>query len=135
MDDLRNSDSLSQITQSLRRIQTEGGDSNFVIFTSDASKNYYIQFACAKGKTVLYAEAAGNGVLDEEDKLTADKVNWLLDSGWYLRGSESMPNFFRKWDSETDEDREAIAQATLQAMAETYGMDLNQPLQVELVLE
>jgi hypothetical protein len=33
---------LEQIVAALRQIQDDGGDSNFVVFTADPLKNYYI---------------------------------------------------------------------------------------------
>jgi hypothetical protein len=124
---------ISVIADSLRRIQTEGGDGNFVIFTADVKKNYFVQFAGAQGKTDLYAEAVGNEVLPRGATLQPNQIARLQAMGW--NPPVDSPNFNREWKATNDEERLSIAREVMRVLVEIYGMQPDQPLAVELELQ
>ncbi len=126
-------DNLSIIADSLRRIQTEGSNGNFVIFMADAKKNYYVQFMGARDKTNLYAEAVGNKVLPRAAALGPDLVARLQAMGW--NPPEKSPNFYREWEAASDKDRQSIAHEVMRVLVEVYGVQPDQPLAVELELQ
>ena len=121
------------VSDSLRRVQEEGGRGNFVIFTSDEGKGYYIQFAAARGQTSFWAEAVSNDVLKPEFALDAERMERLKSLGWK---GEPGRNFFRNdWQASNDEERTQIAEEVLRTFVEVYGYEPDQPLEVNLVLE
>lgn len=125
--------SLSTIADSLRRVQEEGGHGNFVIFTSDEQKGYYIQFAVGRGQKSFWAEAVSNDVLKPDFALGAERIERLKSLGWQ---SESGRNFFRNdWQASNDEERTQVAEEVVRTLVEVYGYEADQPLDVNLVLE
>jgi hypothetical protein len=127
-------DNLKTIINSLKRIQKEGGAGNFVIFTADANKNYYIQFAGEAGSSKLYAEAVSNNYLPPQFRLGEKQIIQLQSIGWNTPPPDGV-NFYREWHAKTDEDRLIIAQEIMHTFVEVYGLNPNQSLNVELVLD
>lgn len=123
-------DVLAKITESLRCIQEEGGEGNYVHFVVGAEMNYYIQFAAECGRTSLYAEAVSNEYLKPEFALTTEQIAHLRSMGWNAPG----PNFYQDREAITDEDRLQIAQEVIQALVEVYGWVPGQPIGIELWL-
>jgi hypothetical protein len=125
---------LAMIAESLRRIQEEGGEGNFAIFTVGAQKNYYVQFQAGRGQMSLYAEAVSNEWLEPEFALSSEQIMHLQSMGWNAP-DVSSPNFYRDWEAVTDEDRLQIARGVMRTFAEVYGWMPGQPIDVELMLE
>lgn len=134
-------ENLSTITENLRRIQTEGENisGNVAIFIADEERNYYIQFAAGRddmpfgrAATSLYAEAVGNEVLLPEHALDADQVSRLEALGW--NPPRHSPNFYRTWTAASDEERKVIGELVLKTFSEVYGISLEQPVVVEVMI-
>jgi hypothetical protein len=124
---VRLDNSLSAITESLRRIQTEGAiQGNFVIFEAEVGKRPFVQFMVNSDKT-LYAEAVGD---DTEYPLTPEQKERLRAMGW--NPSQYVPALTREWSAHDDMDRLVIARAVVLIFAEVYGVALSEPLQVDL---
>ena len=132
-------ENLRIIVSSIRQIQEEGGNMNFVIFHAHKEKNYYIQIAAGYGNPVLYVEAVGNDVLSLENRLNNDKISILKSNGWNPPGGEfTTENFYRDdydWVALDDEDRLIIAKEILHTFIEVYGFSSNQKIDVEVTLE
>ncbi len=125
---------LQTIVTALRRIQNEGGDSNFVIFNADSEKNYYIQFASEQGSKELDAEAVSNNYLEPPFALSKERTLCLEELGWNSPHDKDS-NFSRTWVAEYDETRLLIAQVVMRTFVEIYGMPPEQSLSVNLCLE
>ena len=120
------------IADALRRIQEEGGENNFVIFTADQERNYYIQFAIGRGQTTFLAEAVSNQFLSPEHALSNEQIARLESMGWdHQEGS----NYCRYWEASSDEERSDIAQEVMRTFIEVYGISPNDPIETKLVLE
>lgn len=124
------------IAESLRRIQREGGGDNFVIFSLDEEKGYYIQAAARSGEPLLWAEAVSNKFLKSEFALDARRMARLQSLGWHAPEEPSkFRNFHREWAADSDEDRLRVAREMVQVMVEVYGWEPNQLVGVELVFQ
>jgi hypothetical protein len=120
------------IAEALKRVQTEGGKGNAVIFIADEQKNYYIQFAAANGQTELYAEASDNKYLSSRYALSDEQIAKLEGLGW-TRKNEG--NHYRNWSANTDEERLAIGEEVMRTFIEVYGISPNGSIEIELILE
>ena len=124
------------IAEFLRRLQEEGGRGNFVIFTVDSRKGYYIQCAAGYGQARLWAEAASNEFVDPEFALSSERSARLESMGWNApRKSSKIANFHREWEANGGEDRSRIASEIVRAMVEVYDGAPDQQIGVELVLQ
>lgn len=130
-------DKLTLIATALQRIQEEGSKENFVIFTADLKKNYYIQFSGEVGQTALYAEAVSNKFLKPEFALTAGQIDTLRSLGWEipLTSVGDSPNFYRRWEAANDDDRLAIAQIVISTFEAVYHWTPERPLVVDFGLD
>ena len=124
---------LSLIKDNLRRIQEEGGSGNFVIFLADEQANYFIQFAGQNRDPMLIGEAPENRLIPDAFTLIPAKLKILEDLGWQFHAHSGM-NYSQEWQAVTDKHRSAIAQVVLQTFQQVYGVDINQPLKVEINL-
>jgi hypothetical protein len=128
-------DNLHKIALSLKRIQAEGGDHNFVIFTvGDDEAGYYLQFAGGLARTLLYGEAVSNHFLQEEWKLGQQQIDKLQTLGWQPPTSDKV-NFYCEWQAKSSEDRVAIAEMVIKTFTEVYGLNLDRGLHINLHLE
>ena len=123
-------DRLTLITSALQRIQEKGGRENFVIFTSDIKKNYYIQFLGKVGQPTLYAEAVSNQFLPAGAALTDEQMRHLRELGWQPPNRDT-PNFHRQWEAPDEVACQEIARQVLQAFEMVYGFTSGQPLSVD----
>jgi len=133
------SSNLSAIVASLRLIQEEGGH-NFVIFTADAEKNYYIQFSYVRGEPKLHSEAVSNQALARAFALNSTQIARLKTMGWHppevLRTEPGRANFYREWEATNDDERLLlIGRDVMRTFVEVYGCLPNQPISVEIKLE
>jgi hypothetical protein len=122
------------IAHTLKRIQEEGGDSNFVIFIADSTANYYVQAAGQNGDPNLYLEAVHNDYIDVNYKLDAGALTKLEALGW-VDPAPDNGNFYKDWQANSDEARLKIAQDVVRTFIEVYGFDSDQELDVNLNLE
>jgi len=112
----------SQIALNLRKIQKDGGEGNFVIFTVDAEANTYIQLTGRKDDAKMIAETPGN-------------QNDLLEIlGWQPPTDDEM-NYQRTWWASSHEERLMVAQEIMRTFKEVYGVEGDRPLDVNLNLE
>lgn len=122
---------LEQIADALRQIQEDGGDSNFVVFTADAAKNYYIQFVGELAHDSLFGEAVSNEFLEPPFTLTLSQEARLRELGWQA----GEGNFYQEWFASNDEERQEIAQLVMQTFIEVYDISPTQPLEIIVNLE
>ena len=122
---------LEQITAALRQIQEDGGDSNFVVFTADPAKNYYIQFVGELAHDSLFGEAVSNEFLEPPFTLTLSQEARLRELGWQA----GEDNFYQEWFASNDEDRQEIAQLVMQTFIEVYNIPPKQTIDVVVNLE
>ena len=125
-------DQRASIAQSLWRIQNEGGQSNFVIFSPDNTPKYYVQFAGEQGSPTLHAEAVSNEFLDARSSLDQNQIARLQSLGW--NPPDSLPNFYQDFQVHTDEGRLQIAGYVLRTLREVYGWSGDTPISVNLIL-
>jgi hypothetical protein len=125
---------IGMIAQHLGRIQQEGGQGNFVVFSADDKANYYIQFAGQKGGNALYAEAAGNPVIPKNYRLDQEKQTKLLELGWTPPTQDGV-NYSKQWQAVSYDDRIQIANTVMRTFVDVYGIDLDHPIDPNLVLE
>ena len=126
---------VTAIAQTLKRIQSEGGQGNFCIFIADADKNYYIQFAARANDAALYAEVVGNQVLKSDAKLTESQHQQLLAAGWHKQSFEVHGNYSREWTAFDDADRLSIAEAVMHTLTRIYGVPSDRTIDVNLELQ
>jgi hypothetical protein len=125
---------INLIKEMLRRIQREGGNSNFVTFVADAEKNYFIQFASEAGATRLYGEAVSNEFLEPQYALNTNQMAHLLSLGW-APPAGGYVNYNYEWHTTTNEDRRRIAKKVVQTFIEVYGVTPDETMDVNLVLQ
>jgi hypothetical protein len=130
-------DNVEIIAATLQRIQEEGKRNNFAIFEGDVRRNYYIQFSAEPGSTFLTAEAVSNRFLKPENILSPDQQARMRQLGWTPPqiGNNKGPNFYWRWEADTDAARQAIAELIVRTFVEGYGLAPDKPLIVSLVLE
>ena len=122
---------LEQIVDALRQIQDDGGDSNFVVFTADPVKNYYIQFVGELAHDSLFGEAVSNEFLEPPFTLTSAQEARLRELGWQEGGG----NFYQEWFASDDEDRQEIAQLVMQTFVDVYNVSPHQSIEIIVNLE
>lgn len=125
-------DPVTKITETLRRIQEEGGKGNFVILIANAEKNYYIQVIGHKDDPALFAEAVSNHFLDSMHGLDQRHINRLEELGW--NSPSSIPNFHREWNARDDQERISIANEILETFIEVYGWKPDQGIHIDIAL-
>ena len=124
------------IAHNLKRIQSEGGDSNFVIFIANQDANYYIQVAGQNGDSNLYIEAVNNDYISRQYKLEAAALSKLKELGWADLDPDGSGNYYQNWQVNSDEVRLQIAVNLMNTFMEVYGFDSNyEELEVNLNLE
>ncbi len=124
-------ENLANIAAALRQIQDDGGDGNFVVFTADPAKNYYIQFVGELGHADLFGEAVSNEFLERPYRLTHAQEDRLRELGWQA----GEGNFYQEWFASNDEDRQEIAQLVMQTFVEVYNISPAQPVDIVVNLE
>ena len=124
---------LSAIVTALHRLQTEGQEDAYCIFTASIAKNYYIQFSGSSAERKLYAEAVSNRFLEETHTLNAQKLTALTRLGWLFDPQEA-PNFYRICVADRADDRADIAKIVVRTLVEIYGLQIDQPLIVNVTL-
>lgn len=127
-------DKLSEILDALQRLYLEGGDNNYAIFTANLQKNYYIQLTGQKQASSFTAEAVSNRYLAPEFKLSAYQKDQLVSLGWRNNAAIS-PNFYQEFAVHSTDDFETIASQILETFTTVYGLQPDQPLIVNIVLE
>ncbi len=120
------------ISDSLKKLQSEGGMGNFAIFKADDKKNYYIQFSGAKGEKALYAEAVSNDFIKPENKISEGKIQLLQKLGWKTKVGE---NYQKVFITSTDEDRKKVEEEMLLIFRDVYGVELQGKIEEEIVFQ
>ena len=128
----------TQIVEHLRRIQTEGNiNENFVIFTADRVKNYYVQFATESVEdsqglpyVSFYAEVVSNHYLEPEHQLTASQVQQLEALGW--QRPDLTDNFHQAFQANSDLERAEIARLVIRTLEDVYGFTRFGQIEVEI---
>jgi len=119
------------VFENLRRIQTEGGDDNFVVF--QFSPEIYIQFAGQPGESQLYGEAVSNKYLDGF-QLDETQHARMLALGWKAPGKND-PNYFQNFEVTDDSRRFSVARLVLETIEQVYRIQLPIDIEVNLNLE
>jgi len=121
------------IAEAIRSIMEEGGDGNFAIVKADEAKNYYAQFAAARGADGIYAEVVGNEFLSRDGSLTVTQLEELSNRGW--ESSESG-NLSREWKQiSSREDRLKVADHIISIFKEIYDVYKGKKISVDVTLE
>jgi len=121
------------IAEAIRSILEEGGDGNFAIVKADEAKNYYAQFAAARGEDGIYAEVVGNDFLSRDSSLTVSQLDELSNRGW--KPSESG-NLSREWDQlSSEEDRLKVADHIISIFEDVYEVSIDKKISVDVTLE
>lgn len=126
------SGNLVVMAQSLKQVQEEGGQANAVIFTADPERNYYVQFAGAKGQPELYAEAVSNQYIPQAYALSDEQSAQLEAMGWSLQPGG---NYIREFEASSDDERMAIAKEVLRVFVEVYGVSADAYIDANLILQ
>lgn len=125
-------DDVTQLVfEGLSRIQTRGGEENFVIF--HFSPQVYIQFAGERGNPELRAEAVGNAYLPKPYQLDRGQVSRLISLGW--KGPYESGNHFQAFRVENDLHRIQVARLVVNTAKEVYGVTPSVDMDVEVNLE
>ena len=122
---------LERIAAALRQIQEDGGDGNFVVFTADPLKNYYIQFVGELAQDSLFGEAVSNKFLEPPYSLSIAQETRLRALGWQA----GEDNFYQEWFASNDEERQKIAQLVMQTFIDVYDISPTQPIEIIVNLE
>lgn len=117
-------DATSTILENLRRIQTEGGDGNFVIF--ELPSGDYVQFAGENGGTRLYGEASHDEI-SETQRLKLESLGWQITPDDY--------NYNREWHTNTESGRKEVVDFVMNTLKTVYGFKATDTLTVNLNLE
>ena len=119
------------IVSSLHRIQEEGGNGSFTVFSFDP---YFIQIMALKDEP-LYAEAVSNNFLEGDFRLNEDQMNRLETMGW-LPPEELQVNYWQdNLSGNNDDERMVIARLVIQTFKEVYYLPEGEELKVEIILE
>jgi len=105
-----------------------------VIFTVDLEANTFIQLVGKKDDAKLYAETPSNRVIPDGHQLSEDQNDRLEVLGWQSPTGDEL-NYHRTWRANSHEDRLMTAQEIMQTFVEVYGVEPDQPLDVNLNLE
>jgi len=122
---------VESILDVLYRLQTEGGDGNFAIFTVNEEKNYYLQVSAQAGATQLYCEAVGDAYLKPENKLNPEQYLGLIRYGWV----RTAGNYTFIEEVHSPETRQSLADFIHKTLTTVYGLNPQAELDVELILE
>jgi hypothetical protein len=128
-------DNLSKIANALKRVQTEGNNKAYAVFTANDSKNYYVQVGNANDIYLLHTEAVSNRYLEKDNRLQANQINMLKSLGWNEpeKGSKKgIPNFYRVWKAIGDDTRLVIAQNLLDTLIKVYGFNNSEPINIKM---
>ncbi|GEM_PF-1940432 len=101
---------------------------NFVVFVSDAIKNYYIQFDYDFEKATLNGEVVGNDFLAPACRIKPSQIEWMNKRGWKpLENS----NFGQQWSNMGTHKLQDVTRETTELFQTVFGADENTPLTVE----
>lgn len=121
-----------KIAHSLKRITSEGGNGNFVIFLIDSGKNYYMQAAAIKGAVEVFVEIVGNSVLASKDRLTQDQINIIKELGW--EGDKGQ-NFSRSFEVVPANKFDHAINTIARVLEEVFGVKSEKEIEIQLTLE
>jgi hypothetical protein len=116
------------IKEQIEKIQQHDRGS-FVIFETDARKNYYIQLLNT-GNDTIYAEASTAATRTKKIQLNDSQNHKLVELGWMYPQLNEI-NYQRDWLLTTDEHRERVAELILVTFMEVYGFETNQAINVK----
>jgi hypothetical protein len=118
----------------LRRIQMEGGERNFVKFTSVSHPDCWMRFLSTRGDDGVDAEISSHKSRGETCILNQGQVSRLQSLGWqpprpYGIWRYRFDNFYHQWPVvSTDADRQKIVRQAMQTFKDVYGMALDASL-------
>lgn len=110
---------MQEITLALKRIATEGDDSNFLII--EFGPSYYIQFAQNKGEKYCHCEAVSNHYISNEGRLTREQIDTLIKLGW--SEAKGDQNHIMKLENHSEEDHQRITKLVIETAKIAYGCD------------
>ncbi|MBN2499277.1 MAG: hypothetical protein JXB38_00840 [Anaerolineales bacterium] len=125
---------IDQIVAALEQIQTAGGTGNFVIFDVDVQKNYYVQASGQPNDPGLVIEAVSNEYLAAADRLSEAQEDQMAFLGWDAPDGQQV-NYTLEANVETTAQRQQLAEKIYATLSEVYGMQPNEELEINLVLE
>lgn len=117
----------------LARLQTEGGDGNFLVI-EEPTTGYYIQIAGSNGSAQLHLEAIGNTYLDVTRWLSPEQHARLRQLGW-SDPARDCPNHFIDCQVHDASDREWLAGLIMKTFADVYAVGGDASLDLRLNLE
>ena len=124
-------DKVGAISDLLRQVTREGGDSNAL---SLSTAQHYVQFAAERGVSWVRCEAVGNRFLAPPHMLSNDQIESLRSLGWNEPNPTRSPNYWLDYDIATDSARLALTRLVIQTL-EVYRWSTRQELFSELILE
>lgn len=108
----------TQIKESLVKINSEGGNVNYVIFYLD--NGYFVQTAGGKGTGFFRNEASTNDEFNSMSKdLTSTQRNKLLELGWEYQESEG-PNYYMWYVLESDDQIDDLVDIFVHTIIDVY---------------
>jgi hypothetical protein len=107
------------IADNIKKIQTEGGDDNFVVF--EFTPEIYIQFAGHKGDDYILGEAVSNEFLTN-NKLDEKQITSLVDLHWNMPDDERT-NFHREFFVANDNYRLKLALYVMEIIEKIYRIE------------
>ncbi len=117
-----------EIVTFLKKVLNEPGEDNFVIFTVDEAKDYYVQFARSLTQPpILHGEVVSNNNLNPEFALSESKITLLSSKGWSLQD-----NFCREWNVANEGDLLVIAEEVVCILTDIFGWSPREDLRVTL---
>jgi ADP-ribosyl-[dinitrogen reductase] hydrolase len=131
-------DKLEGIARALRRLTEHGAEGSWATFLAEPSKNYFVQVAISQEGQRYYGEAVSNDFLRLADWLKPDQLAELESLGWSAPPSgrsRKTPNYYRNWETGSDEGRLVISESLLSTLERVYGLVPGGALHVTLGLE
>jgi len=122
-----------EITAALTRLQKEGLPDSTLTLRPEGLGGAHIRITGQAKRPGLYAEAAGNTLLDAAAQLSSEKLQRFVTLGWMSPRRDSG-YYYRQWMAIADDERGRIAEQLVRALTQIYGWDPDSHLEVELNL-
>jgi len=116
------------VIRNLTALTSSENPDSFVVFVTDAIKNYYIQFYFDIENNTLKGEVVGNDFLAPACRITPSQIEWMNMRGWkILEGG----NFGKQWSTIDNVKLQDVTRETIELFRVVFGADGNTPITVE----
>jgi hypothetical protein len=116
------------VLRGLTTLASSDNPDSFVVFVTDAIKNYYIQFYYDIESATLSGEVVGNDFLAPDSRIAPAQIEWLGSIGWETLESG---NFGRQWSGMDSHKLQQVTKETVEIFSRVFGARADAPITVE----